>query len=743
MKFLNGYWLTKEGFRINSLVEIVDKKIEHKKVTLYVVPKNIRHRGDTLDGGMVTIKISIPMENTFKITMDHFKGAADPGPFFEINEQSLALEAVEDERLIKISAGKSKVTFAKANWDVKYYYDGNYITGTGWRSTAYISGETAGKKNYMQEQFEIDINECIYGLGERFTPFVKNGQSVDIWNEDGGTATQQAYKNIPFYLSTNNYGLFANHPEKVSYEIASETVSRVSLSVEGEHLEYYLLLGENMGEIIKKYTGLTGKPALPPLWSFGLWLSTSFTTNYDEKTVTHFIDKMDEYHIPLSVFHYDCFWMKEMEWMNFEFDKEVFPEPEKMLGRLKKRGLKICVWINPYIAQKSPLFDEAVKKGYLIRKKDGNVWQWNKWQAGMGIVDFTNPGAKKWYQSKLKKLLDMGIDSFKTDFGERIPTDVVYFNGENPVKMHNYYTQLYNSAVFEVLKEEKAEQALVFARSATAGGQQFPVHWGGDCSSTYSSMAESLRGGLSLTMSGFGFWSHDISGFESTATPDVYKRWAQFGLLSTHSRLHGSSSYRVPWLFDDEAVEVVRYFSELKNRLVPYLFNNAIETAQSGFPSMSAMILHFQSDMNCRYLDTQYMLGKDILVAPIFNPESIANYYLPEGKWTHLISGELKEGGTWYKETYDYFSLPVFVKENTILPVGTITGRTVYEFDGNVEFYLYNITKKSCRFYDEKGNEAGEITAKRVDGKVEITHSFKKPVTCKIITDGNTEERVV
>jgi len=203
--------------------------------------------------------------------------------------------------------------------------------------------------------------------------------------------------------------------------------------------------------------------------------------------------------------------------------------------------LKICVWINSYIAQKSRLFEEGKAKGYLVKRPDGSVWQWDKWQPGMGLVDFTNPEAVKWYQSKLKALLDIGVDCFKTDFGERIPTDVVYFDGSDPVKMHNYYTLLYNRAVFELLQRERGKnEAAVFARSATVGGQQYPVHWGGDSTATYASMAETLRGGLSLAMGGFGFWSHDISGFEKTASPDLFKRWVAFGLLSSHSRLHGN-----------------------------------------------------------------------------------------------------------------------------------------------------------------------------------------------------------
>jgi len=477
---------------------------------------------------------------------------------------------------------------------VEYLGGNKVITSTGWRGMGFVDTPDG---RYIHEQLSLGVGEYVYGLGERFTAFVKNGQAVDMWNQDGGTSSEQAYKNIPFYLTNRGYGVFVNHPEQVSFEVASEKVERVQFSVPGEVLEYFVIYGPTPKQILERYTALTGRPALPPAWSFGLWLSTSFTTDYDEKTVTHFIDEMARRDIPLHVFHFDCFWMKEFNWCDLQWDSRFFPDPEGMLRRLKSHGLHICVWINPYIAQRSILFDEAAQKGYLLRKPNGDIWQTDMWQAGMGIVDFTNPQACKWFAEKLRSLLKIGVDTFKTDFGERIPTDVVYHDGSDPFKMHNYYTYLYNNTVFDLLREERGEnEAMVFARSATTGGQQFPVHWGGDSTATFESMAESLRGGLSLGCSGFGFWSHDIGGFEQTASADVYKRWTAFGLLSSHSRLHGSSSYRVPWNYDEEAVSVLSKFTKLKCSLMPYLFHAAIQAHEHGTPMLRAMTLEFPND---------------------------------------------------------------------------------------------------------------------------------------------------
>ncbi|WP_368099979.1 alpha-xylosidase, partial [Bifidobacterium adolescentis] len=549
MKFLNGGWLVKDGFDVKYAANVYTANIEPKKLTLFCpFGSPIYNAGMTLDGGILTIEVTSPRPDIITTKLINFKKDRSHCPKFGLNETDPDVKITEDDDKWSFTSGRLTLEIAKGETiDFKYLYDGKVIAHSGWRAKSLVTDPEG--KLHVSEQLDLGVGEKIYGLGERFTNFIKNGQTVDIWNEDGGTGTEQAYKNIPFYLSNKKYGLFVDNPGKVSFEVGSEKVSRVQFSVPGEEMSYSVIGGEDLKSILNTYTDLTGKAPLVPDWSYGLWLSTSFTTDYDEKTVLEFVDGMAKRNIPLSVFHFDCRWMKELEWCNFDWDKSKFPDPEGLLKKLHDRGLKVCVWINSYIGQKSPLFEEGAKNGYFIKNEDGSVWQWDKWQAGMAIVDFTNPEATKWYQGYLKKLVAMGVDCFKTDFGERIPTEgVKYYDGSDPELMHNYYTYLYNKAVYDVLVETKgADQAILFARSATVGGQQFPVHWGGDCSSNYPSMAESLRAGLSFGMSGFGYWSHDIAGFEDQASPDLYKRWTQFGLLSSHSRYHGSTAYKVPW----------------------------------------------------------------------------------------------------------------------------------------------------------------------------------------------------
>lgn len=671
MKFLNGGWLVKDGFSVKYAANIYAANIEPKKLTLFCpFGSPIYNAGMTLDGGILTIEVTSPREDVITTKLINFKKDRSNCPKFGLNETDPDVEIDETDDKWTFTSGRLTLEIAKGETiDFKYLYDGKVIAHSGWRAKGLVTDPEG--QLHVSEQLDLGVGEKIYGLGERFTNFIKDGQTVDIWNEDGGTGTEQAYKNIPFYLSNRKYGLFVDNPGKVSFEVGSEKVSRVQFSVPGEEMSYSVVGGEDLKAILNTYTDLTGKAPLVPDWSYGLWLSTSFTTDYDEKTVLEFVDGMAERNIPLSVFHFDCRWMKELEWCNFDWDKSKFPDPEGLLKKLHERGLKICVWINSYIGQKSPLFEEGARNGYFIKNADGSVWQWDKWQAGMAVVDFTNPEATKWYQGYLKNLVAMGVDCFKTDFGERIPTEgVKYYDGSDPELMHNYYTYLYNKAVYDVLVETKgADEAILFARSATVGGQQFPVHWGGDCSSNYPSMAESLRAGLSFGMSGFGYWSHDIAGFEDQASPDLYKRWTQFGLLSSHSRYHGSTAYKVPWLYGDEAVDVAREFTELKLQLKPYLLKMAQETHETGVPMMRAMVLEFPDDPTCEDIDTQYMLGDDLLVAPVFREDGVARFYVPDDgtgqAWTNIITGTAYEPGKWYTEQYDYHTLPVLARPGT------------------------------------------------------------------------------
>ena len=368
----------------------------------------------------------------------------------------------------------------------------------------------------------------------------------------------------------------------------------------------------------------------------------------------------------------------------------------------------------------------------------------------MGLVDFTNPEAREWFKNKVKKLLNQGVDAIKTDFGERIPRDVVWYDGSPKLSMHNWYTQLYNQAVFEAIEETYGKgKACLYARSATVGGQQQPVHWGGDCESTFNGMAQTLRAGLSITSSGFGFWSHDIGGFEGAyPDPAVYKRWVAFGLLGSHSRMHGSTVYRVPWLFDEEdekngvvnapgqtAVDVARTFTKLKLSLMPYLYQVGLQPHLHGTPVMRSMFVEFPDDPTCRTLDRQYMFGPDLLVAPVFTYSGDVEYYLPAGTWTNWFTGEkvVSEHGVWRNERHGFDTIPLWVRDGSVLVTkpGAETPEYEYGKDALVSVFL-NDGDDAKAVVTEMDGSTVVFSARKTDAGVEVSSSDGRGFTARL-----------
>ncbi|KAL7424945.1 hypothetical protein Q5752_000632 [Cryptotrichosporon argae] len=717
MKFTDGLWRKPVGATFIGGVEVVEILEASKDALEYIVaPRHVASRGDTLNSPLLTVHISSPADDILRIRLEHHKGVADKGPHFELfpdgppptPKTSVSTSpdcATFTTGALSVAVNTTPraygLTFTDATCgapaflcggepkghaavDVPYHHTLSSMSESSCmsaladalpraRHASAAQRVDGGWVRFMLAEVTLSVGETVYGLGERFGPFVKNGQNVGIWNQDGGTSSEQAYKNVPFYLSSQGYGLFVNHSEEVEFEIGREKCSKIGVSVRGERLEYFVIGGGSMKAALMNYVRLTGKPALPPAWTFGLYLSTSFTTSYDQQTVSGFLKGMKDRGCPVRVFHLDCFWMKRYDWCSFSWDPEAFPDPKQYLADIKREyNVKVCAWINPYISQRSDIFAHGAERGYFIKRTNGDVWQWDEWQPGMAVVDFTNPAAADWFAGLVTRLLETGVDTIKTDFGERIPhLDVVYQDGSDPVKMHNYYTHLYNTCVFRAIQAAHgAGEAALFARSATAGGQRFPVHWGGDCESSYEAMAETLRGGLSLAASGFAFWSHDIGGFEGHPPEDVFCRWVAFGLFSSHSRLHGSGSYRVPWNYGEDAVRVTARMVRAKLRLMPYLYAEAIKAHETGLPVLRPMALEFPSDPATAYLDRQYMLGSTLLVAPVFHATT-AMFYIPAGKWTCFWTGEVVTGPQWVRrESYPIDQIPVFVRPGSVLLLG-------------------------------------------------------------------------
>jgi alpha-D-xyloside xylohydrolase len=522
LRVLNGYYYEK-GVTLTYPEKLYEYSIVgHKLVidALFYSEPNFKLQ---LGGRVIRFEITSPREGIIRMRVTHQKQDHQKQVKFPLRTEIFDnVRFQENGESITFSSGALTLKFNQEKWRFELCSGETGICFSEGKGFGLI--ELDGGKALMAGKLSLDPDELIYGLGERYTSFIKNGQSVTIWNEDAGTNTDMTYKNIPFYLSNKGYGLFINSTERVEYEIGTEEVNAIKFTVPDRELDCYFIYGPTPKEILERYTWLSGRAPIIPKWSLGLWLSTSFLTDYNERIVTENIERMTENDIQVSVVHFDCYWMKERHWCDFEWDKKAFPEPEKMLEQLKARGLKICLWINPYISELSSIFDEGVAQGYFLKRQDGSVYQIDWWQPGIAFVDFTNPEACDWYREKLRSLLLMGVDSFKTDFGESVPEDALFFNGQSGKKMHNLYTLIYNQTVFELLEETFGKgNALVFARSATACSQKYPVHWGGDSATTFDSMVGQLRGGLSFLLSGGAFWSHDIGGFYGELNPGVFK----------------------------------------------------------------------------------------------------------------------------------------------------------------------------------------------------------------------------
>ncbi|KAF2089455.1 glycoside hydrolase family 31 protein [Saccharata proteae CBS 121410] len=756
MKFRDGMWLVAEGKRVEYAEDIhtITPKDE-KALSLLCPTRKIFSRGDILNLSTMSVDIEAAFDGVISLEVTHFAGAKRRGPDFELypdgrpphgnvaiskSDKGTILQSGSLSAIISPDPHTFSISFKDTDTSKELTSLLNRSIGLAYSPATSNPKQIADMRNlqhFVFTQHELGVGESIHGLGERFGAWNRVGQSVDIWNEDGGTSSDQAYKNISFYLSSRGYGVFIDTPDRVSLEIGSERCCRLQTSVEGQRLKWYIIHGPSgPKEVLTKYAMLTGRAGKLPAWSFGLWLSTSFTTAYDEQTVTSFVEEMAAREIPVETFHFDCFWLRGFHWCDFVFDPEYFPDPKGQIARLKEAKLvnKVCVWINPYLGQASPVFAYAAEKGYLLKRKNGDVWQWDLWQTGMAIVDFTNPEACAWYVGCLRQLFDLGVDTIKTDFGERIPAaDVQWFDQSvDPGRMHNYYAFLYNKIVYEALQERYGkDEAVLFARSACAGTQRFPLCWGGDCESTAAALAESVRGGLSLGLSGFSFWSCDIGGFEGSPLPWIYKRWVAFGLLCSQSRLHGSNSYRVPWLIDEgasgpgSATSVLRTFVRLKRKLMPYIYAQAEQSRKMGWPtSLRAMALEFSNDPTSWFLDRQFMVGNSLLVAPVFTEDGDVEFYLPEGRWTNWWDGSVVSGPKWKKEKHGFETLPLYVREGTVLVLGKEEGERgegfAYDWLDGGEISLYEVKEGDAAIIvDSEGEEVTTLTVKAdgLDGK--------------------------
>jgi alpha-D-xyloside xylohydrolase len=505
--------------------------------------------------------------------------------------------------------------------------------------------------------FELSHDEKIFGCGESFTRLNKRGQKINAWTRDGmGVQSELMYKPIPFFMSSNGYGMFVHTSAPVTFDFGQYYDQHNVIYSRDENLDLFIFLG-NPKDILSEYTALTGRSPVPPLWSFGFWMSRITYKSEDE--VRDVAAKLRQYQIPADVIHLDTGWF-ETDWRsNYRFSTSRFRDPAKMIADLKAQGFHISLWQYTYFTSKNEIFKEALDKGYVVRNEGGRL------PFEDAVLDFSNPETVKWYQGLLANLLRMGVGAIKVDFGEGAPINGLYASGRSGLYEHNLYPLRYNKAVADITKQITGD-SIIWARSAWAGSQRYPLHWGGDAENTNSAMAAELRGGLSFGLSGFTYWSHDVGGFVERAPRDLYRRWLAFGALSSHTRAHGAPP-REPWEYDAALTEDFRRALGLKYSLMPYIYAQAKDSSARGFPMARTLFFEFPADPTSWMIEDEYMFGSDLLVAPMFDESAERDVYLPPGSWIDYQTGKVYSGAAWHRIAAGQIPVVLLVKDHSAI----------------------------------------------------------------------------
>lgn len=535
--------------------------------------------------------------------------------------------------------------------------------------------------------FTLTADEMIFGCGESATGLNKAGQKVNLFVTDPqGPETDQMYKPIPFFMSNRGYGMFMHTSAPVTCDFGATYIGLNKMFMGDENLDLFVFFGEPK-DILDEYTDLVGKPGMPPLWSFGTWMSR--ITYFSEKEGYDVAANIRKNKYPCDVIHFDTGWF-DVDWQcDYKFSENRFQNPQQMLKDLRSQGFHVCLWQLPYFTPKNRYFSELIEKDMYVKNGNGELPYEDV------VLDFSNPETVKWYQDKLAGLLNIGVSAIKVDFGEAAPLNGIYASGKSGWYEHNLYPVRYDMAVSEITKKLHNEN-IMWARAAWAGSQRYPLHWGGDAATTNTGLLGTLRAGLSFGLSGFSFWSHDMGGFVKSTPEDLYCRWIPFGFLTSHTRAHGAPPTE-PWLYDSKRVQdVFRKSAEMKYRLMPYVYAQAKECTEKGLPMLRALFVEFPDDPGVWKVDDEYLFGSQILVAPLLESGMTGRtVYLPEGKWIDYQTEKVYEGG-WHRIEAGSLPIIMLVRDGSVLPHLKLAQSTAEMDWSKMSLKVYSADKKQA-----------------------------------------------
>ncbi|MFC5529867.1 TIM-barrel domain-containing protein [Cohnella yongneupensis] len=617
----------------------------------FLTDRTIRVRLHSRHKANQPIKPSIMVDENAASTTEHWEAERrDDGVVYRSAAGSVTVQ-LDPWKLIFRDASGRIVT------QTRHFGDSRSLLNSNGQPFSFKQGARA-RDNRIAASFLLQPDEKLFGAGESFTRLNKRGQKLNLFATDALSAqTGKMYKPIPFFLSSEGYGMFVHTSAPLTFDFGASYDDTATLFTGEESLDLFVFLGTPK-EALSEYTRLTGRSPLPPLWSFGLWMSR--ITYSSEGEVREVAARLQEHNIPCDVIHLDTGWF-ETDWRcNYEFSKERFDDPARMIADLREQGYRISLWQLPYFTPNNSLYKEIVERGYAVRTADGAL------PTDDAILDFSNPEAANWYKERLAELLSLGVGAIKVDFGEAAPVNGWYASGKSGFHEHNLYPLRYNRAAMEATEAVSGE-SIIWARSAWAGSQRYPIHWGGDAENTDGAMAASLRAGLSLGLSGFSFWSHDIGGFVNSNPEPLYRRWLPFGLLTSHSRCHGAPPTE-PWTYGESFMDLFRKVASLKYELMPYIYTQAMLSSERGYPMLRALFFEYPEDPGSWLVEDQYMFGDELLVAPFMQETDARNVYLPPGEWIDYQTGIGYAGGRWHRIAADELPIVILVRGGAVIP---------------------------------------------------------------------------